>query len=70
MGDLPRFYLDMGDHDYPGFIEANHQFRAAMTELGVPYEWHWNTGGHTDSYWSAHVEDYLHWYNQAWADIH
>lgn len=67
--DLPRFYLDMGDHDYPGFIKANSDFRTAMTELGVPYEWHWNTGGHNNAYWSAHVEDYLRWYNQAWADL-
>lgn len=64
----PRFYLDMGDVDSPASIAASEQFRAKMTELGVPYEWHLNTGGHNDAYWSAHVEDYLRWYNQAWAD--
>jgi enterochelin esterase-like enzyme len=64
--DLPRFYLDMGDADRPESIEENKRFRAKMTELGVPYEWHWNTGGHDDAYWSAHVEDYLRWYDQAW----
>jgi enterochelin esterase-like enzyme len=68
IGDLPRLYLDMGDHDYPGFVKANEEFRAVMTELGVPYEWHWNAGGHDNLYWSAHVEDYLRWYNRAWAE--
>jgi enterochelin esterase-like enzyme len=67
--DLPRFYLDMGDRDWPEFVAANRDFRTEMTRLGIPFEWHWNAGGHDDAYWSAHVEEYLLWYAQAWAGL-
>jgi enterochelin esterase-like enzyme len=66
---LPRFYLDMGSGDKPEHIEAIDEYRAEMDRLGIPYEWHWNTGGHDDAYWSAHVGDYLRWYSAAWKDL-
>jgi enterochelin esterase-like enzyme len=69
IGDLPRFYLDMGDHDLPEYITANREFRAELTRLGIPLEWHENAGGHNDAYWSAHVEEYLLWYSQSWAGL-
>ncbi len=67
--DLPRFYLDMGSRDRPEYIKANIQFQDEMTRLGIPFEWHWNTGGHDDAYWAAHMEEYLLWYSRAWADL-
>ncbi|MBN1439501.1 MAG: hypothetical protein JW929_08835 [Anaerolineales bacterium] len=69
VGDLPRFYLDMGSEDKPEHIEAINQYRAEMERLGIAFEWHWNDGGHDDAYWSAHAEEYLLWYAQAWADL-
>jgi enterochelin esterase-like enzyme len=67
VGDLPRFYLDMGDGDMPAYRTANREFRDELTRLGIPFEWHGNTGGHNDAYWSAHVEEYLLWYAQSWS---
>jgi enterochelin esterase-like enzyme len=67
VGDLPRFYLDMGGRDRSEYIKANQEIRDEMTRLGIPHQWQWNTGGHDDAYWSAHVEEYLRWYAQAWA---
>jgi enterochelin esterase-like enzyme len=67
--DLPRFYLDMGSEDKPEHIAAINQYRAEMDRLGIAYEWHWNSGGHDDAYWSAHVEEYLLWYAEAWSDL-
>jgi enterochelin esterase-like enzyme len=67
--DLPRFYLDMGSEDRPEHIAAINQYRAEMDRLGIAYEWHWNSGGHDDAYWSAHVEEYLLWYAEAWSDL-
>jgi enterochelin esterase-like enzyme len=68
IADLPRFYLDMGEDDLPEYIAANREFRDELTRLGIPFEWHWNSGGHDDAYWSAHVEKYLLWYAQTWTD--
>ncbi|MEW6567180.1 MAG: alpha/beta hydrolase-fold protein [Chloroflexota bacterium] len=62
--DLPRFYLDMGQDDR--FMEALTQFRQAMTEHNVPYEWHLNPGSHEEAYWSSHVMDYVRWYAAGW----
>jgi enterochelin esterase-like enzyme len=66
---LPRFYLDMGDGDLPEYIAANREFRTELTRLGVPFEWHADSGGHNDAYWSAHAEEYLIWYARAWAGL-
>ncbi len=64
LGDLPRFYLDMGEDDW--FMEALTQFREAMSKHNVPYEWHLNPGRHEEAYWSSHVLDYLRWYSSGW----
>ena len=64
VGDLPRFYLDMGEDDW--FMEALAQYRAAMMENGVAFEWHLDSGSHDEDYWSSHVADYIRWYASGW----
>ena len=33
----------------------------------VPHEWHLNAGDHTNSYWQAHVAQYLQWYAEGFS---
>ena len=35
----------------------------ALTDLGVRHEWHLWAGDHSGTYWSAHLDDYLRFYN-------
>jgi enterochelin esterase-like enzyme len=64
VAELPRFYLDMGEDDW--FMDPLAQFRAAMTEDGVVFEWHLDAGSHDEAYWSGHVADYVAWYASGW----
>jgi enterochelin esterase-like enzyme len=60
----PRLYLDIGDNDSElGFARM---FDVLLAQYGVPHEWHLYTGDHTESYWGAHVEEYLKWYATGW----
>jgi len=61
---LPRIYIDSGDNDRE--LGVNLEFIEIMSDMGIPYEWHLNTGEHDELYWSAHVEDYLLWYVAVW----
>jgi len=62
--ELPRFYLDMGEDDW--FMEALAEFRAAMTENEIAFEWHLGPGTHDEAYWGSHVVDYVRWYASGW----
>ncbi len=62
----PRIFLDMGDRDSE--LGFNRQFEALLTQMGIPHEWHLYPGLHDESYWSAHVEEYLRWYAQGWQE--
>lgn len=59
-----RIYLDAGESDWvlPGMEELH----AALTAAGVPHEYNLFEGYHDDSYWLAHVEDYLAFYAAGW----
>ncbi len=63
-GQRPRLYLDIGAKDpYYQYALAYEQF---LNESHLPHEWHLNSGGHNEEYWSAHVEEYLRWYAAGW----
>lgn len=62
--ELPRFYLDMGYDDH--HMQAVTEFRQAMTDAGIAYEWHDGPGAHDEQYWRQHVEDYVRWYAAGW----
>jgi enterochelin esterase-like enzyme len=65
--ELPRFYLDMGEDDW--FVEALAEFRAAMTENGIAFEWHPDAGTHDEAYWGSHVGEYIRWYASGWPPL-
>lgn len=63
---MPRFYLDNPDSDRPEIMDSSVWFEDLLTRRGIPHEWHLFTGYHEESYWQAHLEDYLLWYVSAW----
>jgi enterochelin esterase-like enzyme len=60
----PRLYLDIGIKD-PYYPYAS-EFESYLDESRVTHQWHLNSGGHDEEYWSAHVEEYLRWYAAGW----
>ena len=57
---MPQIYIDIGDLDGERGDATN--FTELLAEEGVLHEWHLFSGGHEETYWQAHVDDYLHWY--------
>ena len=53
----PALYLDCGIEDF--LYESNRRARAFFREVGVPYAYHEEPGGHTWEYWSARLPDHL-----------
>jgi enterochelin esterase-like enzyme len=54
-------WIDIGQGDpWAGLAE---QFESELEGLGVRHEWHLWAGDHSGAYWSAHLEDYLRFYN-------
>lgn len=60
----PRVFMDIGDND-PELAMAG-RVEAQFNRHGLIHEWHLYSGTHTEEYWSAHVEEYLRWYAEAW----
>jgi enterochelin esterase-like enzyme len=60
----PRIYLDVGDNDLER--DSNIRLEELLTAYGIPHEWHLNAGAHDETYWSAHVKEYLQWYAEGW----
>ena len=63
---MPRFWLDIGDNDRPEIAASAIWFEGLLTQYRIPHEWHTYAGYHEESYWQAHVEQYLRWYAQDW----
>jgi enterochelin esterase-like enzyme len=61
---LPRLFMDLGDND-PELSLAS-QVEAQFNDFGLFHEWHLYSGGHTEEYWSAHVDEYIQWYADGW----
>jgi enterochelin esterase-like enzyme len=61
---LPRLYIDVGDADSE--LQTSRDFKSFLEQYNIPYEWHEYVGFHDETYWRAHVDEYLHWYAQAW----
>lgn len=60
----PRVWIDAGDHDKE--LGSIKQFENLLTAYEIPHEWHMYTGDHSESYWHAHVTEYLQWYANGW----
>jgi enterochelin esterase-like enzyme len=61
---LPRVYIDMGAQDVN--LDPANVFEVRLSKYDIPHEWHVFHGNHTESYWSEHTPDYLHWYAAGW----
>lgn len=67
-GQLPRIWMDSGTLDW--WIKPTREFEALLTHYQVPHEWNNYEGGtHEETYWSAHVHDYLLWYTAGWEEV-
>jgi enterochelin esterase-like enzyme len=60
----PRVFMDVGDNDQE--LEMAGQVESQLNRFDLPHEWHLYNGAHTEEYWSAHVEEYIRWYAEAW----
>ncbi|MEW6717821.1 MAG: alpha/beta hydrolase-fold protein [Chloroflexota bacterium] len=63
---MPRFYIDIGDHDLQTLIDSASWFASMLDQRGIPHEWHLNSGRHEEEYWQSHMEQYLRWYTEEW----
>jgi enterochelin esterase-like enzyme len=61
---FPRLWLDIGDQDKE--LGQARLLEEALSEQGIPHEWHQYTGDHSEIYWNQHVAEYLRWYTQGW----
>ena len=60
----PNIFMDIGDNDQELTMARN--VESMFNDAGLPHEWHLYRGDHTETYWSAHVEEYIHWYAEQW----
>ncbi len=61
---FPRFYIDVGIYDSE--YESARPFAELLDQMNIIHEWHEYIGFHEEKYWSAHLEEYLRWYAEAW----
>ena len=62
--DLPTFFIDIGHQDPERWTAQN--FADQLNDHNVPHTWYLFNGGHSEDYWSTHLELYLHWYARNW----
>lgn len=62
--DLPVFFIDIGRDDQEWKIAQT--FADQLDAHYIPHEWYLFTSGHTEEYWSTHLELYLSWYARNW----
>ncbi len=62
--EYPRIFLDIGNMD--GEVKSAQAFEAVITTFNIPHEWYFFIGEHDETYWAAHVEQYLRWYAAVW----
>lgn len=60
----PAIYMDIGDNDQE-LVSAG-KVERLFTAYGIPHEWHLYSGAHTETYWRAHVPEYIAWYAAHW----
>jgi len=62
--DLPNVLIDIGRDDKEWQSAKN--FADLLDQYHVPHEWYFYKDGHTETYWSEHLEQYLRWYAKNW----
>jgi len=61
---IPRIYLDVGGDDTN--LENAAELEILLSDLGIPHSWHQYPGLHEETYWKAHLGEYLLWYSSGW----
>jgi enterochelin esterase-like enzyme len=62
--DRPRLWFDIGDADREQGTAL--LLEEILTRNNYIHEFHQFTGDHSESYWGAHVDEYLRWYVKQW----
>jgi enterochelin esterase-like enzyme len=65
--ELPLFFIDIGRNDLEQ--ESAQQFTALLDSYGIAHEWYLFNGDHTETYWAAHLDQYLQWHAANWQNI-
>ncbi len=60
-----RIYLDAGQNDW--YLPQLQVLHDNLLAAGKDHTWVIQEGRHEDTYWSAHVTDYLAWYAKPWS---
>jgi enterochelin esterase-like enzyme len=60
----PSIFMDVGDNDQE--LAMAREVETVFNDAGLTHEWHLYSGTHTETYWSAHVEEYIRWYAEQW----
>ena len=60
----PRLWMDIGDADME--LSRALLFEEILTQNSYIHEFHLYSGDHTETYWSAHVDEYMLWYVKQW----
>jgi S-formylglutathione hydrolase FrmB len=58
-------WIDIGKDD--PWAPLAQRFDRDLTELRIPHQWHMWPGDHSGAYWSAHLPEYLRYYDTALA---
>jgi len=64
---FPRLWIDIGDQDSELMFTRN--LENILTAQGLPHEFHFYNGAHTEEYWRAHAAEYLRFYAESWQDL-
>jgi len=64
--ELPLYFIDIGNNDQEW--KTAEDFANLLDANGIPHEWYLFTGGHTEDYWSRHLETYMRWYSVEWGE--
>jgi enterochelin esterase-like enzyme len=62
--EQPRVFIDIGRNDQEW--QTAKAFADLLDAHHIPHEWYMYSNGHTESYWSSHLEQYLCWYARDW----
>jgi enterochelin esterase-like enzyme len=62
--ELPSVFIDIGRDDKEWQSAKN--FADLLDQYHIPHEWYFFKNGHTEDYWSEHLEQYLRWYARDW----
>jgi enterochelin esterase-like enzyme len=61
-GYQPAIWIDIGEKDT--LLTAAGELKTLLDELDIKYHWALNEGYHEESYWVAHLAEYLFWYSR------